>query len=55
MDAKKISMAVGLTIVIGTHAAMIVDLIPMSTMLDKQTHAVANLAAAGMIIYATYA
>jgi len=51
MDSKKISVYAGLTIVIGTHLAMVVDAIPMTTMLDKQTHAYANLVASGLIIY----
>ena len=51
MDYKKISLYGGLTIVVGTHLAMVVDLIPMSSMLEKETHAIANLMAAGLIIY----
>lgn len=35
MDSKKISIGVGLTIVFGTHIAMLVDAIPMNTMMDK--------------------
>jgi hypothetical protein len=48
---NKLSLYAGLTIVIGTHIAMVFDFIPMSTMLDKNMHAYANLAAAGMIVY----
>ena len=33
MNYKKISLYGGLTIVVGTHLAMVVDLIPMSSML----------------------
>jgi hypothetical protein len=53
MDYKSASKYTGLTIVIGTHVAMVFDLIPMTTMLDKQMHAWANLVAAGLIIYGT--
>jgi len=42
---------VGLSVVVGTHLAMVVDILPMSTMLDKKTHAVVNLLAAGLILY----
>ena len=41
----------GLAVVIGTHIAMVFDFIPMSTMLHKQIHAYANLAAAAAILY----
>jgi hypothetical protein len=51
MDYKKVSLYGGLAIVVGTHAAMLVDLIPMSTMMDKQLHAGANLVASGLILY----
>ena len=51
MDYKKVSLYGGLTIVVGTHLAMVIDLIPMSSMLEKETHAIANLMAAGLIIY----
>jgi hypothetical protein len=51
METKKIFIYIGLSIVIITHIAMIVNVIPMSTMLDKKTHAVVNLIAAGLIIY----
>jgi hypothetical protein len=51
MDAKKISVYAGLTVVIGTHIAMVMDAIPMTTKKDKQIHAVANLVASGLIIY----
>jgi hypothetical protein len=49
---KKVALGSGLTIVIGTHLAMLFDLIPMNTMADKQAHAYANLGASGLIIYA---
>lgn len=51
MDYKQIAFGTGMAIVIGTHVAMVFDFIPMSTMLDKQTHAYANLVAAGLIYY----
>jgi len=51
MDVKKGSLYIGVTIVIGTHIAMVFDFIPMNTMLDRQTHAYANLVASGLIIY----
>ena len=51
MDYKKVAVGTGLTIVVGTHIAMVFDFIPMSTMLDRQLHAYANLAAAGLILY----
>ncbi len=44
-------MYAGLSVIVGTHLAMVVDAMPMSTMLEKQTHAVANLVAAGLILY----
>jgi len=47
---KNVALYGGLTIVVGTHLAMVVDLIPMSSMLEKETHAIANLMA-GLIIY----
>jgi hypothetical protein len=55
MDAvtiKRVALGLGLTIVIGSHIAMIIDIIPMNTMADKQAHAYANLGASGLIIYA---
>jgi len=54
MDYKKACLYGGLTIVVGTHIAMVIDLIPMSTMLDKQTHAYANLVASGLIVYGVW-
>lgn len=51
MDYKNVALYGGLTIVVGTHLAMVIDLIPMSSMLEKETHAIANLMAAGLIIY----
>jgi hypothetical protein len=51
MDYKKVAIGTGLTIVVGTHVAMIFDFIPMNTALDRQLHAYANLAAAGLIVY----
>jgi hypothetical protein len=54
MDYKNISIATGLTIVVGTHVAMVFDVIPMNTMLDKQLHAYANLAAAALLAYSIY-
>ena len=54
MDYKKVSVGIGLTIVFGTHVAMVFDFIPMNTMLDKQTHAYANLVAGGLIAYGIY-
>ena len=55
MDSKNISIGVGLAIVVSTHVAMLVDAIPMNTMMDKQLHAVANIVAGGMIAYGVYA
>lgn len=49
---KKLALGTGLAIVIGTHVAMVFDMIPMTTMMDKQLHAYANLGASGLIIYA---
>jgi hypothetical protein len=49
---KQIALGTGLTIVIGTHIAMIFDIIPMSTIMDKNLHSYANLGASGLIIYA---
>jgi hypothetical protein len=54
MDSKQISIGIGLTIVFGTHVAMLFDAIPMNTMTDKQLHAVANIVAGGMIVYGIY-
>jgi hypothetical protein len=51
MDYKKVALGTGLFVVVGTHVAMVFDFIPMNTMLDKQTHAYANLVAAGLITY----
>ena len=55
MDAvtiKRVALGAGLSIVIGSHIAMLFDLIPMNTKADKQAHAIANLGASGLIIYA---
>ncbi len=46
----KAAAYLGLSVVVGTHLAMVVDILPMSN-LDKQTHAVVNLLAAGLILY----
>ncbi len=54
MDSKKISIGVGLAIVVSTHVAMMFDAIPMTKMSDKQLHAAANLVAAGLITYGVY-
>ncbi len=53
MDYKAASKYTGLAIVIGTHVGMILDVIPMTSMFDKQLHSYANLVAAGLIIYGT--
>ncbi len=47
----KVAAYVGLSVVVGTHLAMVGDILPMSTMLDKKAHAVVNLLAAGLILY----
>jgi len=54
MSYKKISIGLGLVIIVITHIAMIFDFIPMSTMLDKRSHAIANLIAAILIGYGVY-
>jgi hypothetical protein len=51
MEYKKISYYTGLAIVIGTHLAMLPDLLPMNTYEDRRNHAIANLVGAGLIIY----
>jgi hypothetical protein len=48
MDSKSVCVYAGLSVVVGTHLAMVVDSIPV---LEKQTHAVVNLLAAGLILY----
>jgi hypothetical protein len=53
MDWKKVSFWSGMTIVIGTHVAMLPDLVPMDTKGQRQGHAVANLVGAGLILYGT--
>ena len=53
MDSKRISLVLGLGVVVGTHVAMLGDFLPMNTLAEKQAHAGANLVAAAMIIYGT--
>jgi len=53
MDYKKISYYTGLAIVVGTHLAMLPDLLPMTTYEERRNHAIANLVGAGLIIYGT--
>jgi hypothetical protein len=53
MDWKKVSFYGGMAIVVGTHAAMLPDLLPMTTYADRRNHAIANLVAAGLILYGT--
>ena len=48
---NKTALYGGLAVVVATHVAMVYDKIPMSTMLDKQMHAWANLGAAAAIMY----
>lgn len=51
MDYKKVALYGGLTIVVGTHAPMLFDLIPMATPMDRRNHAIANLVASALILY----
>lgn len=51
MEIKPISYYTGLAIVIGTHLAMLPDLLPMNTYEERLGHAIANLVGAGLIIY----
>jgi hypothetical protein len=53
MDWKKVSFYAGMTIVVGTHVAMLPDLVPMATYPDRRNHAIANLVGAGLILYGT--
>lgn len=54
MELKKVSFWGGMTIVLGTHLAMLPDLVPMNTPTDRIGHAVANLVGAGLILYGSY-
>jgi len=51
MDWKKVSFWSGMTVVVGTHVAMLPDLISMATYPDRRNHAIANLVGAGLILY----
>ncbi len=51
MDYKKVSLYTGIVVVVGTHAPMLFDLIPMATPSDRRNHAIANLVASGLILY----
>lgn len=53
MDWKKVSFYGGMTIVVGTHLAMLPDLVPMATYTDRRNHAIFNLVGAGLILYGT--
>lgn len=51
---KSTSFWIGIFIVLSTHIGMFVDLIPMATKLHRRSHAIANLVAAGLILYAWF-
>lgn len=42
---------VGILIVVLTHIGMLLNVLPMMSGISKMTHAIANLIAAGLIVY----
>lgn len=52
-DSTKMNWAfwTGVFIVVVTHIGMILNVIPMASMLSKTSHAIVNLIAAGLIVY----
>ena len=54
MNYKQVSFYGGMTIVVGTHLAMLPDWLPMNTYEMRRNHALANLLGAGLILYGYY-
>jgi hypothetical protein len=54
MNTKELAIGAGVGIVVVTHVPMLLGYLTMSTLMERQIHATANLIAVGLITFGHY-